>query len=365
MNTRTICLLDDFLDIKDEYVHRISESEEVTSFYTYRWLEGCWKCLSDYDSIQFFCIYSDDKLVSVIPLKFHVYSRCGLKIRIGSLMGLHLAPFSVPSNGIPNGWEHSFLSWLFSTEIPSWTVLNFGPIMEYSMVGKILLRSLKDKGLPHELRPARHHYFRFEGTWEGFLKNQSRHFRRTFNVKEKDALVKGRLKNQRVKNPTSRVLRETVFRVSEKSWQGQRGLAVASTEQGRGFYEYLANSKEEFDVDLNLIWDGQKCVSYLLGVVKHGIYHAFDTGFDPDYARYSPGYLMLWFTIRELFDEGISEFDYGHEHHYKYRYHFQYHDSFTLFLCRNRLIAATSNLWKLIRSQLKPSFRAGATPQSS
>ena len=365
MNIRTICSIDDFSDIKNEYIHKISKNEELSPFYTYRWLEGCWKCLRDFESVRILCIYSGQTLASVIPLKFYVYSRFGLKIRAGSLMGLHTAPFSIPSNDIPDGWAYSFLSWLFSTEAPRWSLLNFGPLTENSMGGKILLRSLKDKRLPHELRQVRHHYFRFEGTWEDFFKSQSRHFRRTFNVKERDALVKGNLKSERVKNPTSTVLRDTVFRVSERSWQGQRELAVASTEEGKRFYEYLANSNGEFDVDLSLILDGHKCVSYLLGVVKNGRYHAFDTGFDPDYARYSLGYLALWFTIRELFDQGISEFDYGLEHPYKYRFDFQYHDSFTLILFRNRRIAAISKLWKIMQSQLKPRFRSSATPQNS
>jgi CelD/BcsL family acetyltransferase involved in cellulose biosynthesis len=233
------------------------------------------------------------------------------------------------------------------------------------MAREILLRCLKDKGLAFESRQVRYHHLRVEGTWDGFLRSQTKHFRQTFHVKEKDAFVRGRLTSRRVKNPSKEVLRETVFRVSEKSWQGQQGLAVASTEDGRRFYEFLADSEGEFDVDLRLIYDEEKCVSYLLGVVKNGIYHAFDTAFDDDCARYSLGYLALWSTIRSLFDEGITEFDYGVEHPYKYRYNFEYHDSSTLVLFRNRGVAAVSRLWRLLKSQVEPHSRESAIRQAS
>jgi hypothetical protein len=311
-----------------------------------------------------FCLFSDDELKSAVPLKFQVQRRYGIKVIVGSLMGIHLAPFGIPGGGIPDGWERALVSWLYSAELPKWTVMDLGPLTWDSMASETLLRCLKDRGLPFESRQVRYHRFRLEGDWDEFLRSQTKHFRQTFHVKERDALVKGGLTNTRVKNPSNEVLRETVFRVAERSWQGQQGKAISSTEKGRKFYEYLASSEGEFDVDLSLICDGEKCASYLLGVVKDGIYYAFDTGFDAAYARYSLGYLAVWFTIRALFDEGIREFDYGIDHPYKYRYEFQCHDSSMLVLFRHRGVATVSKLWKLLRSPMERTSLSAAPRDS-
>jgi CelD/BcsL family acetyltransferase involved in cellulose biosynthesis len=123
------------------------------------------------------------------------------------------------------------------------------------------------------------------------------------------------------------------------------------------FYEYLAGGEGDFDVDLSAIRDGDKCVSCLLGVMKNGVYYALDTAFDGAYAQYSPGYLILWFTIQTLFEEDVMTFDYGIEHAYKHRYGFADYESCMLVLFRNRGIAAASRLWKLSKAMAQTGVR--------
>lgn len=353
MKVRTIRSIDDFLNVRAQYVQAMSAGTGETPFYTFRWLEGCWRCLGDSGCARMFCLFSDDdELKVVVPLKFQANRRFGIGVTVGSLLGIHLAPFTMPVNGIPGGWEQSLVKWLHSNELPKWAVLTLGPFTENSAAGETMVRFLKDRGLSFESREFRYHRFPLEGSWDAFLRSQSKHFRRTLHVKERDAFVKGPLMARRVSNPSAEVLMETVFRVAERSWQGRQESAVASTEKGRRFYEHLGGGEGEFDVDLSLICDGDKCVSYLLGIVINRTYYAFDTGFDPDYARYSLGYLVLWSTLRALFDEGIQVFDHGIDHPYKQRYDFQCYDTSALVLFRNRGVAAAWKLWKLMSSRM-------------
>ena len=342
---------DDFLAIKDAYIRSAARCPDFSPFYSHRWLAAVWRNLRESEAARIWCLYAGDELEIAIPFKFRRERHLGIGVPTGSLMGIHAAPLDLPATGTPDGWEQALASWLCSDRLPGWIALRLGPLNGDQAAGDSLLRALEERRLP--VKPARTRFQRLDlaGTWDEFLRSQSKHFRHNLRTKEKDAFVKCGLTLERVKNPTIGVPRDTVFRVSELSWQGQQGVAVSSTEAGRRFYECLAGVGGEFDLDLTAVRDGDRCVACLLGAVEGGIYHAFDQGFDPAYAKHSIGYVALWCTIKALFEEGVGTFDYGPDDPYKHRYDFPWQDASMLVVFKNRGVAAAARLRDLLASR--------------
>jgi CelD/BcsL family acetyltransferase involved in cellulose biosynthesis len=82
----------------------------------------------------------------------------------------------------------------------------------------------------------------------------------------------------------------------------------------------MAGECGEFEVDLSVLEHGGRPVAFLLGFLAHGVYHAFETGFDPQWAEQSPGLVLHFLALERLHDERLREFDFGHAHGYKARF---------------------------------------------
>lgn len=60
------------------------------------------------------------------------------------------------------------------------------------------------------------------------------------------------------------------------------------------------------------MWSGARAVASSLGLLDRGAYFGISSGFDPEYAKYSPMRLLLAEVIRRSFDElGCRVFDFG------------------------------------------------------
>jgi|HubBroStandDraft_6_1064221.scaffolds.fasta_scaffold118208_2 hypothetical protein len=92
--------------------------------------------------------------------------------------------------------------------------------------------------------------------------------------------------------------------VSQKTWQGKLGagleeidrseeiLRMASADQARGY----------------ILYSGDRPAAFQLCYVQGTALVASQTGYDPEYARYSPGAVLLCLLLEKLFAEGEMEF---------------------------------------------------------
>ncbi len=71
---------------------------------------------------------------------------------------------------------------------------------------------------------------------------------------------------------------------------------------------------------LNVIYFGDKPAAAEIGLVSAGIYHSWIVAYDPAFARYSPGLLLLEGIMRRADTMGIEQVDLGvgHDHYKKY-----------------------------------------------
>lgn len=342
MELRIIDSLQDFMELKDEYLRLIQDNKGLTPFYTHRWLTAWWGAFEEHYKVKVFCVYKQKRLILAIPIAFGQGTFAKLKVKKASFLGGNWGAFDFPVDNEADGWEQIFLSWLFNKEAAEWEVLQFGPLSPFSARVKTLLQVLEDKNVPYKCKTKSNPYLPLSGTWEEFLAQKSKNFRRTIKRKEKKAYNQSMLIRHRLINPTTKELQNTVSEVSKKSWQGQRGLAVAS--EGKTFYDLLSSEMEEFDIDLSTIYCGGQCIAYLLGLLQGRSYHAFDTGFDPAYADYSPGLLLHFYVLRSLFGSNIDEFHFGYEHSYKERFEPLYFKSLEIVIFRHRFISTFGSL---------------------
>jgi hypothetical protein len=92
--------------------------------------------------------------------------------------------------------------------------------------------------------------------------------------------------------------------LSQKTWQGKLGagleeidrpeeiLPMAASDQARGY----------------ILFSGDRPAAFQLCYVQGTALVASQTGYDPEYARYSPGAVLLYLLLEKLYAEGEMEF---------------------------------------------------------
>lgn len=106
-------------------------------------------------------------------------------------------------------------------------------------------------------------------------------------------------------------LLEEAMRVEQASWKGESGTALASDAVGGGFFRRLAQrASRHGDLRVALLSIGGRSVAMQIALVHGGRYWLFKIGYDPVFARCSPGMLLLRETIAAAASEGLASYEF-------------------------------------------------------
>jgi len=345
LSRRTVATLADFRAVRDEYVSLVAASERPLSpFVTHRWLSAFWQAYERQYQGRVLCLYAGDVLAAAVPLMYGKDVMAHMKVNRVSFLGGDWGWNEFPVRPEAAGaWAEELMGWLTKDQSAHWSFMQVGPMRVDSARTAELTRAFEARGIAYKTLEKTGPYLKLAGSWDEFLAGKSRNFRRTIKRKETAAEEAG-ITVRRIVNPTPDEMRATVFDVSRRSWQGVEGKAVASSEEGRRFYELLAAGQGELTVDITAAYQGDTCVAYLLGVTHGPVYHAFDTGFDPAFAEQSPGLLVHFASMKELFGTGVEEFNFGFAHSYKERFEPENHAAVEFQLFRTRWSGAFGSL---------------------
>lgn len=127
-------------------------------------------------------------------------------------------------------------------------------------------------------------------------------------------------------------LLDEAFRIESLQWKGREGTAVASRPATRSFYEAIARwAGENGWLRLWFMHIDGAPAAFALDVVTAKIYYGLKVGYDPAYARFSPGMLLQDDTVRYAFDHGLRRFEFlGADEPYKLNWTSARHDRFAV-----------------------------------
>jgi len=352
MELRIISDISSFANLHSEYSLMTRQRSDTTPFSAFGWLYSWWRAFQNIHKMEILCFYKRDKLSFVIPVMFSYGMHINVKIKKISLLGGGWGVFCIPFDDDVSGWGEHFISWLDAKSSHEWDVFELGPLLNSTLQLHELFAVLENKHRPYKVDEIQIPYLHINGTWQDFLKSKSKNFRRTIKRKENYITDSNFLKIYQVNNPNPEIIKSTVFEVSKKSWQGGEGFSVSSTKEGQDFYLYLTG-QDDINMELTYINFGDKCIAYLLGFIQDRIYHAFDTGYDPEYAEYSPGLLLHYHVLKNISMHNCNEFNFGFDHGYKNRFEPVFHRGIEVSIYRNYILSSTAKLKSFIKKQLQ------------
>lgn len=155
-------------------------------------------------------------------------------------------------------------------------------------------------------------YVRIRGSWAEYLARRDGKLRRELRRRRRRLVELGEVALE-VADGSERLdeLLEEGFRVEAAAWKGERGTAIASAAETRGFYRNVARWTAARGL-LRLAFlrlDG-RAVAFDYCVEDAGVHYLLKTGYDPAYRAFAPGMLMREEMLARAFATGLTRYEF-------------------------------------------------------
>jgi CelD/BcsL family acetyltransferase involved in cellulose biosynthesis len=301
--------------LRSEWDALLERARGVSPFVSWDWQQGWWMCYGRGRRLRLYLARRGDRLVGVLPLYRHrVGVGLGLRCEQARFVGTggdtspdHLGALLDPED------EESVARHLVDAALgePGWDVLWLSDVREGSTLATVLVAAARQRGLPTEAGPATPIGFvPLADGWEALLRRLGPKRRRSIGYERRRA---------------ARALGARFFVWQDPATLDQAFDRLATLHrlrwEGRGEHsfsspEYLAFHREVMRRFLRRGWlrlfgldVGGKSIAMLYCFRFRDEVYYFQGGFDPAYARFSPGFVLLGHALEHSTNEGAALFD--------------------------------------------------------
>jgi CelD/BcsL family acetyltransferase involved in cellulose biosynthesis len=163
-------------------------------------------------------------------------------------------------------------------------------------------------------------YLEIEGDWECYHANLIRSFRRDLDRRLRRLNEEGRVSFE-VLDGADRLdeLLAEGFRVEAASWKGVRGTAVTARPETRQFYWDVAQwAASEGWLRLAFLRLDGCAIAFHYCLEERGVQYSLKGGYDPRFSKFSPGNLIIQFSLARAFSTGLHRYEFlGGDESYK------------------------------------------------
>lgn len=200
------------------------------------------------------------------------------------------------------------------------THINFNNIHDNDPSLSLLIFSLANYGIKTEIEPTdKSLSIDFNKNTINWLKTKlsNRKYKYILNAINRSDKISFKVINQL----DSTVLDE-IFNVHIEKWESNKIIPQFSDERRKKFVSDIAfNQNELSGLICFTLYANNKLISYQLGFIKNAIYYDWNTSFDMEFKKYSPGLVLFTKIIQYLLANEIVRFDFmnGNER-YKHKW---------------------------------------------
>ena len=316
INVERVVTLQSFLDLESEWADLLVRSETDRVFLTHQWFRCWWEAFGLDQQLFILCARRGGRLVGVAPL-------CALRSRFRGLPIRELRflanDYSEECDFIVDAQEpgvlESIVRYLASAR-GEWDLLKLERLRLESPLWRQRAAVLEQGGLRFRDRPGmRVPYLKIDRSWEEFLAQKSRKFRKTHRNRlntiqrhPEPVLVEGHVTSEDVAQALG-----SVFEVSAKSWKSDQGRAITSSREATRLFEALSRHLVEKGwVTLWLATVGGRPAAFEYHLTYGGVTAPIRADLDEAYRAISLGAHLEAEIYRSVFEHpewGIVEYN--------------------------------------------------------
>lgn len=314
---------DAFVSLEKEWNAFLAAAPMNAPFLRHEWFRVWWKAFGERKRLAILTVRSNGRLAAIVPLMEEHGFRVGIPCRIWvSMSNDHSSRFDwILNEGSDEtrGRIVEALAAYWSRRTPRVHLLELQDFPVDSPALTLLLDAAVRSGQKVGLRPELETPFiPIEGKWPAYYASISGHLRRNLRRRRRQLEEQGGVEVVCVTGEESGGggtgladhLREG-FRIEAMAWKGSAGTAIRENEEWADFYrEWARVAAERGWLRLYFLkLSGQTIAFYYTLVYGQKLYY-LKLGYDPAYARYSPGILLHQEILAAAFDEKLVELDF-------------------------------------------------------
>lgn len=293
-----------------------------TVFQTYDWIETWWKHLGHRGTSFIFGIYDDSELIGIAPLYYSTMKVKGLPLfRVVHVMGAGESDYNAFI--LKRDREQEILSALLKhLSTKKWDIFWLSDVHSETTTNKYLETVLKsEKYLYAKKEHTPCPYIKLPATFEEYKKSLSKNTRQNMTKFCNRVLKIDGVSYNKISDPLKiEEAVQTFITLHQSRWQrvGQKG---ALAEEAVQRFHLEAAQKLARYLDLKQLKIDDKVIATAYSYDYNGRREVYLPGMDLDYERFSLGFVLMAFGIRDAIESGLNEFDFmrGDE---EYKFHF-------------------------------------------
>ena len=336
-------------DLYESWDEILSQTVNANIQLTHEWLSSWWEIFGDDERLSLIAITDKGKIIGIAPLIItRVIDKAGFELRKLTFAGDGLTDYH--DLLIADERREETLKILFEFIFnckENWDAIHFRNIRCDSPNLPILNDIFGDTSFKFVERiNIRSHYIPISCNWLNYYsslgKNIRSDIRRRMNCLEKIGKAEF-VRLHQIDNVTDTM---NVIKSIHIKCRQSKGQTSWYTDERR--FRFVSLILKRFGdrkwLDLVFLKLNGKIIAYYLGFVYDNIVYFWNTGFDPEFSKVSPGKVLLHYWIKDSFTEGYREFDFMvGEESYKRHWTSPVRSNYELFIFKNTL---RSNLLK-------------------
>jgi CelD/BcsL family acetyltransferase involved in cellulose biosynthesis len=307
MRVTEVKTYEDFISLKTDWERLLGRCSH-NFFSTWEWLSTWWKYYGEKRRLLILLAEEGDEIIGIAPFMYSVESMFGLRLGKIAFIGTPHSDYSdIISAGRTEECIKLFVDYL--KLIPeSWGCIELNDVPENSKSLSILNELSTNIRLihpcPYVSLPESHEEFTRGPDGKRKYTDINRHFKslqKSYEVEVTDCS----------KLASYEEGMHWLFKLHQRRWTS-RGLSGAfASSRFRNFHLAIAKTLAEKGwLGLFLLKLSGNPVAALYGFRYYSKYYLYLTGFNPEYAKYGVGSLLISSVIHRCIDEGLSEFDF-------------------------------------------------------
>jgi CelD/BcsL family acetyltransferase involved in cellulose biosynthesis len=309
-----ICIkdLNGFLSLKEEWNNLLSYSENNTLFLRHEWLSSWWESYNRDGELMVLLLKRNGVLVSAAPLMVLRDKMRGLPVKKVVFIGdsaWTTGDFIIRED--IKGAVGKLMEYLLDVRYDMADFRNIpADSKNISAISKFLQTAGVDY-LIHETSSAP--FLRVDMTWKDFYARRSSKFRKTMRNKINRIEKAGEINVQKYSSPEEiKDVLPVIFGIGLKSWKHGIDNAICSTGGNRAFYTGLAETVAGLGwLNIWLLKFKGTPIAFEYHICYENRVYAILADYDEDYKNLSPGSILDFHIVKQLFEDKNCEYDLG------------------------------------------------------
>lgn len=281
-------------------------------FYQPEWFRAGVETHAEYNTRYILSAWEDDNLRAILPLMYEKRTVRGLPVRVlRSLSWIHSCRFDLMHDG--NAPEQAALCiWRALVEQKEWDALEFLDVPSNGALNYLVQAAFDDNYLFYAWPTRRTPILTLPEGSDPYANcpKESKRYRNRLKSKFRKLGDLGDVTFGPTFETPQQAFEEFVS-LESKGWKGKRKTAIASNRKVLHYYQSLAHEfarrKELLPYALRL---NGKAIAMHFGLYLHGTYYAPKVTYDENYAKFSPGQVLVDKVIEDLGTRNAQKIDF-------------------------------------------------------